>query len=51
MTIKRLLKNEGTFHPPLLPPRNHKMLDIVVDYFKNQNFDCKAKTKNKLKID
>ena len=51
MTIKRLLKNKGTFHPPLLPPRNHKMLDIVVDYFKNQNFDYTAKTKNKLKID
>ena len=41
-----LVKNRGTFHPP----RNrNKMLDIVVDYLNNQNFD-NAATKNKSNI-
>ena len=41
-----LVKNKGTFHP--LRNRN-KMLDIVVDYLNNQNFDNTA-TKNKSNI-
>ena len=41
-----LVKNRGTFHPP----RNrNKMLDTVVDYLNNQNFD-NAATKNKSNI-
>ena len=46
MQTKPLVKNKGTFHPP----RNrNKMLDIVVDYLNNQNFD-NAATKNKSNI-
>ena len=48
-----LAKNRGTFQPPPplpSPPSNrNKMLDIVVDYLNNQNFD-KAATKNKSNI-
>ena len=38
-----LVKNRGTFQPP----RNrNKMLDIVVDYLNNQNFDNAATKAN-----
>ena len=45
-----LVKNRGSFHPPSLPPRNrNKMLDIVVDYLNNQNFN-NAATESKSNI-